>query len=398
MKKRLLLLGGPVFQKPVVEKAKEMGLYVGIIDINAHAPAAACADEFFRASIKDFDASLAAAREFNPDAVLSGACDTSVVTVARLCESLGLPGNSVEAAINSTDKVAMLRAFNSAEVAAPEYCLVRNGEIANFECALKFPVITKPTDSAGGRGINVAHSSGELMVAIESSSKAGTSGDVLVEEFMGGGREISVEIIVSEGIPHVLQVTDKLTSGAPHFFEIGHSQPASLSGAERTAVSDLASRAVLAVGLSDSAAHVEVMLTPDGPKMVELGARVGGDWITSHLINGSVSGINMVEAMIDIALGKRIETWDYRDSGVFTATKFMPAKEGVLRNISGIDAAERVSGITHVEVMGQIGHRYEKAVDDSARFASVVAKGKSKEEALAICDKALAMINVEMGE
>lgn len=397
MKKRLLLLGGPVFQKPVVEKAKEMGLYVGVIDINAHAPAAACADELFCASIKDFDAALAAAREFNPDAVLSGACDTSVVTVARLCESLGLPGNSVEAAINSTDKVAMLRAFNSAEVAAPEYCLVRNGEIANFECALKFPVITKPTDSAGGRGINVAYSSGELMAAIESSSKAGTSGDVLVEEFMRG-REVSVEIIVSGGIPHVLQVTDKLTSGAPHFFEIGHSQPASLSRAERAAVSDLASRAVLSVGLSNSAAHVEVMLTPDGPKMVELGARVGGDWITSHLINGSVSGINMVEAMIDIALGKRIETWDYCDSGVCTATKFMPAKEGALRSISGIDAAERVSGVTHVEVMGQIGHRYEKAVDDSARFASVVAKGKSKEEALAICDKALAMINVEMGE
>lgn len=395
MKKRLLLLGGPVFQKPVIKKAREMGLHVGVIDINADAPAAACADEFFQASIKDVDATFGIARTFRPDAILSGACDTSVVTVARLCEMIELPGNSVEAAINSTDKVAMLEAFNSAGIASPDYFVVRSADASDCYPLIKYPVITKPTDSAGGRGINVVDSADGLAMAIEASSRAGVSGDVLVEEFMEG-QEVSVEIIVSDGVPHVLQVTDKLTSGAPHFFEIGHSQPTLLSAADRNAVSDLASKAVLAVGLTDSAAHAEVMMTSHGPKMVELGARVGGDWITSYLINGSVSGIDMVETMIKIALGEKIDNWDYRNSGVYTATRFLPAREGVLKEISGVDDARRVPGVVHVEVTGRVGHCYEKAIDDSARFASVVAKGGTKEDALLACEKALNCLIVKM--
>lgn len=395
MKRRLLLLGAPVFQKPVVLKAQEMGLLVGVADINADAPAASCADVFFQGSIKDFDAMLAIVRRFKPDAILSGACDTSVVTVARLCEELGLPGNSVESAINSTDKVAMLEAFARAGVAAPEYRVVRSGNVDDSDLVIPFPVITKPTDSAGGRGINVAYSAGELAAAIEGSSRAGASGDVLVEEFMEG-KEVSVEVVVADGVPHVLQVTDKITSGAPHYFEIGHSQPAELSGPDRAAVSDLASRAVLSVGLTNSAAHVEVMLTSDGPKMVELGARVGGDWITSYLIDNSVSGINMVETMIRLAFGETIKDWDYRDSGFSVATKFMPSCEGVLEEISGVDAARRIPGVIHIEITGKIGCRYETAVDDSSRFASVVAKGETREKALAACDSALQMISARM--
>ena len=106
--KKILLLGGPVFQKPVIQRAKSMGLYVGVADISQNAPAASLADEFFQGSIRDYDAMLAIAREFKPDAIASGACDTSVVTVARLCEELGLPGNSVDAALNSTDKFRMI--------------------------------------------------------------------------------------------------------------------------------------------------------------------------------------------------------------------------------------------------------------------------------------------------
>ena len=109
--KKLLLLGGPVFQKPVVERARAMGLHVGVADISPEAPAAPFADEFFQGSIKDFDAMLEVAYGFKPDAIASGACDTSVVTVAKLCEALGLPGSSVEAALNSTDKVRMIECF-----------------------------------------------------------------------------------------------------------------------------------------------------------------------------------------------------------------------------------------------------------------------------------------------
>ena len=145
----------------------------------------------------------------------------------------------------------------------------------------------------------------ELPAALQTASKAGISGDVLVDEFMTGP-EVSVEIIVSVGVPHVLQVTDKLTSGAPNFFEIDHIQPTSLSCEQRRAISEVALSVVPAVGLKNSAAHAEAMLTSNGPKMVELGARLGGDWITSHLIWNSVTGIDMEKTMIKVPLGEKV--------------------------------------------------------------------------------------------
>lgn len=394
--KKILLLGGPVFQKPVIQRAKSMGLYVGVADISQDAPAASLADEFFQGSIRDYDSMLAIAREFKPDAIASGACDTSVVTVARLCEELGLPGNSVDAALNSTDKFRMINCFAQEGVPHPAFAVAKVSELDTFVPPFSYPVITKPTDSAGGRGVNLVSSPEELPAALQTASKAGISGDVLVEECMTGP-EVSVEIIVSGGIPHVLQVTDKLTSGAPNFFEIGHIQPTSLSCEQRRAISDVASSAVLAVGLKNSAAHAEVMLTSEGPKMVELGARLGGDWITSHLIWNSVSGIDMVETMIKLALGEEFSELSYSDSGKFVATKFLPAREGVLQELNGIETARDSEGVIHVEVHGIVGKRYGKAVDDSARFASVVASGDTKEEALTNCDRALRLIEVQMG-
>lgn len=395
--KKLLLLGGPAFQKPVVERAKSMGLCVGVADIRADAPAAALADEFFQGSIRDYDAMLEAARRFGPDAIASGTCDTSVVTVARLCEELGLPGSPVEVAINATDKVRMIESFAREGVAHPAFAVVREGELGGFEPRIPYPLIAKPTDNAGGRGVGLARSPEELGRALAAASAAGVSGDVLVEEFMAGP-EVSAEVVVADGVPHVLQVTDKLTSGAPHFFEVGHCQPTSLGASEREAVSSLASAAVLAVGLENSAAHVEVKLTPEGPKMVELGARLGAEWITSHLIRNSVVGIDMVEAMIRLALGEELEGWDYRGSGEFVASRFMPSREGVFLGLRGMDAAAGSKGVIHVECHGFPGERYGNAVDNSGRFASVVARGASREEALANCERALGMIEVQMGE
>ena len=324
------------------------------------------------------------------------------MTVARLCEALGLAGNPVEVALNATNKLRMIECFARAGVAHPAFAVVKKDALEKdgldgFEPPMSYPLVAKPTDSAGGRGVSLVRSRDELACALETASAAGISGDVLVEECMMGP-EVSVEVIVAEGVPHVLQVTDKLTSGAPNFFEVGHCQPTSLPAASRKAIADLASAAVLAVGLENSAAHVEVMLTAEGPKMVELGARLGSDWITSHLIWNSVQGIDMVECMIKLALGETLSGWDFSDSGDVVATRFMPAREGVLLELGGLGDAAMASGVIHVETHGTVGERYGKAVDDSARFASVVARGATKEEALNNCEEALKQIKVQLGQ
>lgn len=122
--KRVLVLGAPVFQIEVIKKAKEMGFYVGVVDINENAPAFSYADETFVCSIRDYEGVLHIARDFRPDGILIGACDTSVVTGARVCNALGLPGHTIDAAVNSTDKVKMLEVFEKFGVAHPQFQVI----------------------------------------------------------------------------------------------------------------------------------------------------------------------------------------------------------------------------------------------------------------------------------
>ncbi len=393
--KRLLFLGAPVFQIPIVKKAKEMGLFVGIVDISRDAPALPYADEVHICSIRDKDAVLQIAREFKPDGIVIGACDTSVVTGAFVCEALGLPGNSVEAAVNSTDKVKMIKAFARCGVAHPLFYEVKKDEIDSFSSSLPYPVISKPIDSAGGRGICIIHNSGERKEAMHFSSSAGYSGDILVEEYMRG-KEVSVEVLVVDGIPYVIQITDKITSGEPHFFETGHAQPSTLPAETKKRIRELASEAVLAVGLKNSPAHVEIMLTEDGPKMVELGARLGGDCITTYLTDNSVSGVNMSQAAIEMALGMTPDVRHYADSGLCVGIRFIPAEEGVLSDIKGIEAAETTDELIALQITGRIGKHYSKAVDDSARFGYVVCSGKTTEAALSRCSDAIEKLHFVM--
>ena len=395
--KRLLVLGGPILQKFVIEKAKKMGLYVGVVDINANAPAAEFSDEFFIGSIKDKEAMMKVALSFKPDAIMSGACDTSVNTVAWLCKKLNLSGITEECAIKSTDKVEMLNAFVLAGVACPSYQVVKKKEIGSFVPSLPYPFIAKPTDSAGGRGVNLITNNSELKDLIKSSSSSGASGDVLLEECLQGP-EVSVEILVVDSVPYVIQMTDKLTSGAPHFFEIGHVQPSSLTKEHQEQIAMLAKDAVRAVGIQSGASHVEIILTKDGPKMIELGARLGGDCITSLLIDRSISGLDMTSMAIRLALGNSVKIPDYCNSGKYAAIKFLPSAEGVLKKINGSEEAEGIPGVMHVEVVGEVGQQYQSAVDDSSRFAFAVALGDSQQKALEKCNRALGMLNVEVGK
>lgn len=113
---------------------------------------------------------------------------------------------------------------------------------------LRYPVITKPTDNSGSRGIMLVRSSEELKEAIFYSSQNGREGNVIVEEYMVGP-EVSVEIMVVDGLTHIIQVTDKLTTGAPHFVEIGHSQPSRLPKDAIASIKELAQNAAQAVGI-----------------------------------------------------------------------------------------------------------------------------------------------------
>lgn len=384
--KRLLIIGASILQLPAILKAKEMGLYVGVADFNPHAIGVSHADEYFNVSTIDEEEVYRAGREFKADGIVTLATDMPMRAVAYATHKLGLVGISYDTAIKATDKGEMIKAFEVAGVEHPWYYILHTPEdLKKVVSEITYPCISKPVDNAGSRGVVLIESSKDLENAIQYSSLNGRNGGVIIEEYLKGS-EVSVEVMVVNEDVHILQVTDKLTTGSPHFVEMGHSQPSLLDYKDIRAIKDLAKRAVSSIGINHGPAHVEIMLTDQGPKMIELGARMGGDCITTHLVPLS-TGIDMVKATIQIALGECPSIAPRFDKGA--AIRYIEETNGVIENISGIDKVNSINGIEHVvltKAVGDVVNRISSSVD---RIGYVISQADTAQAAIDLCENAM---------
>lgn len=381
--KRLMIIGASILQLPAIQKAKELGFYVGVADFNPNAIGIAYADAYYNVSTIDEEGVYQAAKEFGAEGIMTLATDMPMRSVAYACKKLGLTGISYDTAVKATDKGEMIKAFEAAGVEHPWYYIIDDVNKPLPE-GITYPCITKPTDNAGSRGVMLVNSRQELEAALVYSSENGRSGTVIVEEYMVGP-EVSVEVIVWQGVPHVLQITDKLTTGAPHFVEMGHSQPSRLPMADQEKIRDLACRAVKAVGIDNGPAHVEIMLTKDGPKMVELGARMGGDCITTHLVPLS-TGIDMIKATINICLGQTPDITPKFRKG--SAIRFFDVPCGTITAIEGVEEAKNIPGVREISFTKQVGDTVGQIGASGDRAGFVIAQSVTAGEAVNVCQKA----------
>lgn len=391
MKKYLFIVGASVLQLPAIVKAKEMGLRVAVADYNPKAVGIEFADAFYEASTIDADAVTAAAKDFKANGIMTLATDMPMRSVAAAAQKLGLPSISTETALKATDKGEMIKAFKEHRVESPWFFIVED-EI-QFNKILEnvdYPCIIKPTDNAGSKGVVLVKKQEEALSAYLYSKENSRHGAVIVEEYLQGS-EVSVEIMVLEGQPHVLAVTDKITTGPPHFVEMGHSQPSRLPEKDLESIRDLAQRAVAAIGIMSGPAHVEIMLTAKGPKMIELGARMGGDCISTHLVPLS-TGVDMVKAAIQIALGEKPDIRPTLNKG--SAIRFLEAQSGILSEVKGLEDAEKISGVVEITVTKGPGDILGEIKSSNDRLGFVIAQGNNAKEALEICEKASSLIRI----
>lgn len=382
--KKLLIIGASILQLPAIKKAKEMGLYVAVADYNPNAVGIQYADVFFNASTIDIDAICNVAKEFKPDGIMTLATDMPMRSIAAATSMLGLPGISMDTAIKSTDKGEMIRAFKEHNVESPWFYIVNDEDnLHNLLPNLSYPCILKPTDNAGSRGVMLVNSEEELMDAYKYSVSQSRGGNVIIEEYLTGP-EVSVEIMVIDNEPHVLQVTDKLTTGAPYFVEMGHNQPSLLNNEDIVRIKDLACRAVKSVGINCGPSHVEIKLTPNGPKMIELGARMGGDCITTHLVPLS-TGVDMIKATIDVALGQAPDIIPTLQKG--SAIRFFDASYGIISAIEGVEEAQSINGVQDISFTKNIGDEVTEIHSSLDRCGFVIAQCDSASEAINACEK-----------
>lgn len=301
MSKNLAIIGASYLQLPLIEKAKEMGYTTHVFAWAAGDVGEAAADHFYPISIVEKEQIAQLCREIGIAGICSIASDLAAVTVNYVAEQLGLPGNSMACTLKSTNKHLMRRAFEKGGDPSPKSILVdETTDLSDLE--LTYPIIVKPTDRSGSRGIYKLETPDGLKEAIQASISAGFEKKALVEEFVEGD-EYSVEGISYNGCHHILTITQKFTTGAPHFIETGHREPAPVSAEMFERVKQVVVHALESLEICNSASHSEIKISSDGQiRLIEIGGRMGGDCIGSDLVRYS-TGIDYVRAVIQVACG-----------------------------------------------------------------------------------------------
>lgn len=298
----LAVIGASYLQLPLVEKAKEMGLRVICF---AWAEGAVCADisdKFYPISIVEKERILQVCQAERIDGICTIASDVAAPTVAFVAQEMHLKGNDYLAAMRANNKYQMRKAFSKAQILCPRFAKISSLVEADFSSWL-FPLIVKPCDRSGSLGVSLVRNAEELNDGIKHALDCSFKQEAIVEEYIEG-REISVEFISFNGRHYPLAITDKVTTGSPHFVELEHHQPAGLSSLQYEIINAETKRALDALGITEGASHTEYRINGnDDIYIIELGARMGGDFIGSDLVRLS-TGYDFLKGVIEVALGE----------------------------------------------------------------------------------------------
>ncbi len=394
-----MILGAGILQLPAIEKAIEMGLEVVAADMNPDAVGFKTPGVIKElVSTIDTPAILEAARRRQVDGVMTLASDMPMQSVAAVCRETGLVGISEDTALKATNKAHMRKALSENDVPVPLYFVAR-GKEEFFEAVQKIRTtgcacIVKPADNSGSRGVDLLKADSDLEQAYAYTSKYSRGGEIIVEEFMEGP-EVSVETLAINGAVQVIQITDKLTTGAPYFVEMGHSQPSRLSEEIKERIKRVAIAANKAIGIQNGPSHTEIKVTKEGPKIVELGARLGGDCITTHLVPLS-TGVNMVECSIQIALGMTPDVEPKWNKG--SAIRYLKTRKGIVKEIRGVEAVRSLPGVAQVSIVHGVGEYVGEIKSSVDRVGFVVAQADDVKEAVDVAEKGIEKIEIILEE
>jgi biotin carboxylase len=392
-----MILGAGVMQGPAIRIAKELGFYTVVVDGSASAPCITYADKFEHIDLKEKEGIEALARSLLDSGlggIMTAGTDFSA-TVAWVAEKLGLPGIPYEAALNASDKARMRTCFKKASLPSPEYVVITkegSGEWGGGNAASgsgeergksppslqpselplppsagdtpatppsplspphsllptpHSPLVIKPVDNMGGRGCCRVDSMEEFQEAAADALRFSRSGRAIVEAFMEGP-EFSVDAIVYHGEITICGLADRHIFFPPYFIEMGHTMPTEIAPEQQAMILETFCAGVRALGLADThsigAAKGDIKLTPQGPMIGEIAARLSGGYMSGWTYPYA-SGVEPVRAAILAAMGRKpdglapLKNWT-------SAERAFISIPGTVKSISG---TEKARGLPHVQ-------------------------------------------------
>ena len=349
MKKKLVIIGANDFQAQLILKARAKGYETHAFAWQCGDVGERAADFFYPISIVEKEKILEVCREIRPDGVASVASDLASITVNYLAEQMGLTGNGMVSAMLSTNKHQMRQAFEAHGVPSPRSLQLAEGEEPDLS-GFTYPLIVKPTDRSGSRGIFKIEEPGQLKDAVERARKESFEKRVLVEEF-AEGEEFSIEYVSWKGEHHFLAITKKYTTEAPKFIEMGHMEPADVSEESVRKIQELVPRALDVLGIRYGFSHTELKIDGEGCiRFIEIGGRMGGDCIGADLVALS-TGWDSLGMAVDIACGKAPSFEKIREPG-YALVRFIFSPQD-LENLKWVKAhyPEAIFRVSEIQPM-----------------------------------------------
>ena len=300
---KILILGAGEMQLPIIQKAINDCIYTIVVDMDPNAPGLLIANKTALISTIDYDNILTLAIKENIDGILTTS-DFPVNIVARVAHELSLPAMSMNVAKICTDKYLQRSFLKHHKIKTPIFKLIEH--ISELKDVNFFPLVIKPVDSSASMGVKLVKSFDELELQYLKSKEYSKKGHVIVEEFLDG-REFSVETITQKGITTIIAITEKMTNKSDngYFVEDCHIIPARISQEEHLIISEIVLKCIKILEIDNSPTHTEVILNKSAAYIVEIACRLGGDFITSHLVP-LATGVNMLQNLLNLSLGKEV--------------------------------------------------------------------------------------------
>ncbi|NLA24485.1 MAG: ATP-grasp domain-containing protein [Bacteroidales bacterium] len=386
-KKSILVFGGSDFQRSLIKECMKMGLFTIVIDPNPNAEAKDYAHAFEVVGGQDFERTCKVVEKYNIDAIITGATDKPLIMMARIAEKYGLNFISEETARLSTDKFLMKQKFQENNLPHAKGILIEE-----INDNLQYPLIIKPSDNSGSRGVIFCENKQDLETIFDEAKTHTKKSYLIAEEFIEG-KEYSIESIHYNGMSKILQITEKIVTPLPYFIELGHIQPADIEPKTLKSLEELLDKATKAFGFESCGAHNEVKMNNGNITLIEVSPRIGGDFISSTLVKSS-TGINMEKALIQMALGEepQLEVYKPAVSGIF----FFFFKEGKIKSLNNIESILNIPEVIQYEFRLKQGDIIPKIKTGVDRYGYFILKTENKNKLVEVKNKIFDSIKIEI--
>lgn len=383
---------------PAIKVAREMGLKVVVTDYDPQAPGMSMADYPIVVSTRNINLTVNAAKEFHHECPLDGVLTVgtdATQTVAAVANALNLPGIPFEVAERATDKIKMRRCLREQGVPVPDFRAIWTFEEAKQAIQkMALPLVIKPCDNMGARGVRRISHQEDLMQAFNEAKENSISGNLIIEEFMDGP-ELSLDALIFDHKIVITGVADRIIDGSPYFVERGHTLPSVLPQEQQNQAIDVFKAGIKALGINIGVAKGDIKVTPQGAKIGEIAARLSGGWMSAYTYPLS-TGVNLLKAAIQIALGEKPDDLLPRVAHVSAERAIIPPP-GKILSIQGVEEARKIKGVKEVIFMKEVGDPVNELKSNIGKTAYVITAARTREDAIRINDLARQTIQVEVG-